>query len=31
MNISDDEIKKQITYIYLTTCNNFSWEDQKIF
>lgn len=30
MNISD-EIKKQITYIYLTNCNNFSWEDQKIF
>lgn len=30
MNISD-EIKKQITYIYLTTCNNYKWEDQKIF
>jgi hypothetical protein len=30
MDISD-EIKKQITYIYLTTSNDFSWEDQKIF
>lgn len=30
MNISD-EIKNQITYIYLTTCNNYKWEDQRIF
>ena len=30
MNISD-EIKKQIKYIYLSTCDNYKWEDQKIF
>lgn len=31
MNSISDEIKNQITYIYLTTSNNYEWEDQKIF
>ena len=30
MNISD-EIKKRITFIYLTTSNDYTWEDQTIF
>jgi len=27
----NDEIKNQITYIYLSTNNNYGWEDQKLF